>query len=452
MEVYPYHVFVCEQRKPEGLPCCSARGSAAVIEALRREVAVRGLTEKVLVTACGSIGLCERGPNMVVYPEGVWYSGVQPEDVPEIVASHFEEGVPVRRLLNADPSALQEEVRINRSRYLQSLRAKEAAGLLPDDLQQTIRAFQDSRVILTAVELDAFAAVGGGATAEDAAARMHSDPRATEMLLNALVALGLLEKRNQQFRCLPVAERHFTAGPHDARGAVGHMVSLWRTWSNLTDAVRTGTAAGHQEMAERGGDWTTTFIAAMHQNATERAPHVVAAVGAAGVRRMLDVGGGSGAYSIAFAGAAPALAADILDLPTVLPIAQGHIDAAGLSSRIHLRSGDLRRDDLGSGYDLVFVSAICHMLAPDENRDLLRRCYAATAPGGRIVIQDFLLEPDRTAPKFAVLFALNMLVGTAAGNSYTEAEYASWLEETGYGEIKRVRLPGPSNLVVARRA
>ena len=89
---------------------------------------------------------------------------------------------------------------------------------------------------------------------------------------------------------------------------------------------------------------------------------------------------------------------------------------------------------------------------PDENRELLGRCHAATAPGGRIVIQDFILEPDRTAPKSAVLFALNMLVGTSAGNTYTEAEYASWLEAAGYAEAKRVRLPGPSSLVVARRA
>jgi (2Fe-2S) ferredoxin/predicted O-methyltransferase YrrM len=435
------------------LPCCSARGSAAVIEALRREVAARGLTDRVLVTACGSIGLCERGPNMVVYPEGVWYSGVRPEDVAEIVTSHFEEGVPVRRLVNTDPAGLQEEVRINRSRYLQSVRAKEAAGLLPDDLQQTIRAFQDSRVILTAIELDAFTAVAGGASAEAAATRMQADPRATAMLLDALAAMGLLEKRNQQYRPMPVAERHLTAGsPHDARGAIGHLVSLWRTWSHLTDAVRTGTAVGHQEMAERGDQWTARFIAAMHHYASERAPHVVAAVGPAGVRRMLDVGGGSGAYSIAFAQAAPELDADILDLPTVLPIAQRHIDAAGLASRIHTRAGDLRQDDLGSGYDLVFVSAICHMLGPDENRELLGRCHAATAPGGRIVIQDFILEPDRTAPKSAVLFALNMLVGTSAGNTYTEAEYASWLEAAGYAEAKRVRLPGPSSLVVARRA
>jgi cyclopropane fatty-acyl-phospholipid synthase-like methyltransferase len=163
---------------------------------------------------------------------------------------------------------------------------------------------------------------------------------------------------------------------------------------------------------------------------------------------MLDVGGGSGAYSIAFASANENLQVDLLDLATVIPIAQGHIKSAGLAGRIRTRPGDLRADKFGEGYDLVFVSAICHMLGPGENKDLLQRCFEALAPRGRVVIQDFILEPDKTAPKSAALFALNMLVGTQAGSTYTEAEYATWLEEVGFQEVRHVRLPGPSGLIV----
>jgi (2Fe-2S) ferredoxin/predicted O-methyltransferase YrrM len=451
MEIFPYHVFVCEQRKAEGLPCCSARGSVAVIDALRREVARQGLIDKVQITTCGSLGLCERGPNLVVYPEGAWYSGVTVADVPELVASHFGQGIPLRRLLNTDPAAVRNEVQTNRNRYLQSLRAKEAAGVMPDDLMLTIRGYQESRVILTAIELDAFSAVGEGATAADAAAKMRADARASEMLLNALTSMGLLEKRDGRFRCTPVSSRHFTAGPCDGRAAMGHTVNMWNTWSRMTEAVRTGSAPCYKEHADRGGDWTEPFIAAMHKYASEGAPAVVQAVGAAGVARMLDVGGGSGAYAIAFAKAAPELHAEILDLGAVLTIAQRHIDAAGLAGRISTREGDLRRDALGAGYDLIFVSAICHMLGEDENLDLVKRCYAAAAPGGRIVIQDFILDPDRTSPKSAALFALNMLTGTERGNTYTESEYRAWLQEAGFGEVARVRLPGPAGLIVARR-
>ena len=99
MEPFRYHVFACQQQKPEGIPSCTARGSLQMIEALRREIAQRGLADEVQLTLCGSIGVCERGPNMIVYPEGIWYSGVRAEDVPEIVESHFQKGVPLDRLI-----------------------------------------------------------------------------------------------------------------------------------------------------------------------------------------------------------------------------------------------------------------------------------------------------------------------------------------------------------------
>ena len=452
MEPVRYHVFVCDQQKPEGAPCCSARGSGKMIDALRREIAARGLMDEVQITVCGSLGLCERGPNLIVYPGGVWYSGVQAEDVPELVQAHFQEGRVLDRLVNTDAAALGAEVRSNRDKMLAALRAKDAAGALPDDLAQTIRAFQESRVMLTAIELDLFTAVGQGANAPQIAGKLGTDPRATEMLLNALTAMGMLTKQAGTFRNTPVAARYFVKGsPDDAQAAMMHTVHLWDRWSTLTDCVRVGTAVSHEEMRERGEDWTQAFIAAMHHNAAERAAQVVQAVGTEGVERLLDVGGGSGAYSIAFARASAKLQAELLDLETVLPIAQGHIEKAGLAGRIKTGAGDLRSGTLGEGFDLVFVSAICHMLSPEENWDLLKRCHAALALQGRIVIQDFILEADKTAPKLAALFALNMLVGTQAGSSYSEQEYNSWLHEAGFQDVRRVRLAGPSGLMLGTR-
>jgi predicted O-methyltransferase YrrM len=188
----------------------------------------------------------------------------------------------------------------------------------------------------------------------------------------------------------------------------------------------------------------------MHRNAATRAPMVVKAVGAASVRRMLDVGGGSGAYSIAFAQANPALRAEVFDLATVVPIAGRHIAEAGLGERVRTLIGDLRKDGLGSGYDLVLLSAICHMLSPEENRDLLRRAFAALAPGGRIVIQDHIMAEDKTRPRGGALFAINMLVGTAGGSTYSEQEYAGWLRECGCEEVQRVELNGPNDLMIGR--
>jgi (2Fe-2S) ferredoxin/SAM-dependent methyltransferase len=455
VQPFRYHVFACDQRKPEGASCCSARGSAAVIDALRREVAARGLADVVQVTTCGSIGLCERGPNLVVYPDAVWYSGVTPGDVPEIVAEHFQNGRAVEHLMNRDAAVVKQEIAENRARMMAGLKARDAAGVVPDDLAEVIRGYQPSRVLLTAIELDVFSAVaraGEKATSENVAADLKTDARATATLLNALVALGVLTKAGQVFANTRAASRFFVAGsPDDARMALRHNLSLWATWSTLTETVRTGEPARRPEMSERADDWTQPFIAAMHRNARLRAPIVVSAVGAERVQHLLDVGGGSGAYAIAFARANPALQADVVDLAPVVPIAARHIAEAGVGDRVRARVGDLRKDTFGSGYDLALVSAICHMLGPAENRDLFRRVCRALAPGGRIVIQDHVMDAGKTAPRSGALFAINMLVGTPNGSTYSEEEYAAWLHEAGFSDVRHMALVGPNDLLVAAR-
>jgi (2Fe-2S) ferredoxin/2-polyprenyl-3-methyl-5-hydroxy-6-metoxy-1,4-benzoquinol methylase len=453
MEPYRLHVYVCDQKKPEGVPCCSAHGSARVIDALRREISAARLGDEVQVTTCGSLGLCGRGPNMVVYPEAVWYSGVQVEDVPAIVEEHFKGGRPVERLINRDPAALRAEIDDNKMKMLAALAAKDAAGMLPDEFQQAVRGYQPSRVLLTAIELDVFTAIGDGSECDEVASKLNTDRRAMEKLLDALVALEVLRKEDGTYSNTPMSERYLVAGAaDDARTALMHTAHLWQRWSTLTDCVRKGTAVTYREMTDRGDDWTTAFIAAMHRNAAARAPQVVRAVGLEDARRMLDIGGGSGAYAIAFARASRDLRVEVLDLQTVLPIAQKHIEEAGLSDRITTRAGDLRSDDLGSGFDLILLSAICHMLGPAANRNLLQRCFAALSPGGRVCIQDFILESDRTSPRSAALFALNMLVGTKEGSTYTREEYRSWLDHVGFVDIQYIALSGPTALVVGRHA
>jgi predicted O-methyltransferase YrrM len=212
---------------------------------------------------------------------------------------------------------------------------------------------------------------------------------------------------------------------------------MWNAWTGLTDSVRTGTAAERPALEGTNAEWTESFIAAMHRNAETTAQEVVHAVGADGVHRMLDVGGGSGAYSIAFANANPNLQSELLDLASVVPIARKHIDAAGLNGRVVTRIGDLTKDELGQRFDLVLLSAICHMLSPEENRDLLGRAWDALAPGGRLVVRDFILEPDKTSPKPAALFALHMLVNTWGGATYSEEEYRNWLREAGFTRVMR---------------
>ena len=449
MEPFRHHVFVCTQQKPEGVTCCPASGSMSILGALHGELGKQGLSNDVQVSTCGCLGLCDDGPIMIVYPEGVWYRKLTPADVPEIVASHLKAGVAVSRLQWNDPPAMKAAATDHTQQYLAMVKARDEAGTLPDDLNDMVRAFMPSRAVLTALELDIFTAVAEGASAVQVAKNIGADARATEMLLNVLVSLKLLEKRDETFVDTPASARFFAEGSRDnARDGLIHTAHLWQRWSTLTECVLAGTSV---QPRVRDDSWTKPFIAAMDRNAKERAGAVVKAFAGTGIKRMLDLGGGSGAYSIAFARAVPGLTSEILDTADVVPLAQDYIQKAGLTDRIATRVGDMLRDPLGKNFDLVLVSAICHMFSPAENRDLLECAYNALAPKGQVVVQDFILDPSKTAPRAAALFSLNMLVGTRAGSSYSEPEYTTWLRDAGFKDVRRVRLAGPSGLMIGAR-
>ncbi len=449
MEPFRHHIFVCTQNKPEGVPCCPSSGSWQVLQTLEREIGSQGLDDEVQVTTCGCLSLCDDGPVMVVYPEGVWYHKITAEDVHEIVSSHLREGRVVSRLAWCDAAAMKAQATEHRDYYRAMVKARDEAGTLPDDLNDMIRSYMPSRTVLTALELDVFSAVDNGECAECISKKIHADSRATEMLLNALVSLKLLTKTNGTFFNTPASARFFAKGSRDnARAGLLHIANIWHHWSNLTDSVRAGTAVQHDGRRDRHVE---DFIAAMDRNANQRAAAMVKAVGTAGIKRMLDLGGGSAANSIAFARVVPELQSDVVDLEDVVPLTREYVEKSGLADRISVHTGDMLRDPLEENYDLVLVCAICHMFSPEDNRELFRRAYNALAAHGQIVVQDFILDPSKTAPRAAALFSLNMLVGTTAGRSYSEPEYAQWLREAGFSDLRRVNLPGLSALMIATR-
>jgi predicted O-methyltransferase YrrM len=320
---------------------------------------------------------------------------------------------------------------------------------LPDRWIQLMRSFMPSRCILTALELDLFTAIGNGSTAEQAASTAKTDARATGMLLNALVAIGLLTKEGEVFHNSPDSAQFFVGGTRgDCREGWLHIADIWHTWTNLTESIRLGTRIPLERSSSP--EWTRNFIAGMQYNASQRALILVEAVGTKGVRRVLDLGGGSGIYSIAFAKASPDIHCEIRDLPKVVPLTAKYVKQAGYEARIAIREGNMLKDDLGSGLDLVLLNAICHMFSPEDNQQLFRRIRRALAPEGRLVVQDFILSPDKSGPLHAALFSLNMLVATDGGASYSESEYASWMSSAGFAGVQRTDLPGPGSLIIGR--
>jgi SAM-dependent methyltransferase len=323
----------------------------------------------------------------------------------------------------------------------------------PRSILDIATAFQRSRALLTAYELEIFTVLNDESrTSGEVASAIGCDPRATDRLMNALVAMGLLEKQGARFRNGAAASAYLVKGKAAYMGNLSHTNHLWNTWSHLTATVREGRpAASIGAINDRGDEWLRPFIAAMHWRARQSAGGVVKLLDLTGVTRVLDVGGGSGAYAMAFARARQGISAVVFDLPSVVPLTRGYIQAEALSSEVATVEGDYLRDPLGGGYDLVFMSAVIHSNSPEENRRLFGKAAAALEPGGRLVVQDFLVLEDRSGPPQAALFALNMLVGTQSGDTFTESEVRGWMAEAGLEPGERIDTAIGTNIIVGRK-
>jgi predicted O-methyltransferase YrrM len=289
----------------------------------------------------------------------------------------------------------------------------------------------ESRVLLTAAELDLFTIAGAAPlTAEQIAERIGGNRRSLTIVLDAVAAMGLLVKREGAYQTEPSAARLLSAdSPVSILPIIQHNIDLWERWGRLTEKIAA---------QEKPGWSMKAFIGAMHAIARPLAERIVTLVDPGQARRLIDVGGGSGSYTLAFLTAAPGMRATIFDRPEVIEMARERVAAAGMRERVTLVPGDFDQDPLPAGHDLAFVSAIIHQNSPAENKALFRKVFASLEPGGRIVVRDHVLSPDRTEPRSGALFAVNMLVGTEGGNSYTEAEIRDGLTEAGFVRVRLI--------------
>lgn len=321
-----------------------------------------------------------------------------------------------------------------------------------EDIGYLSRSFQQSRVFLTAFELDIFTVLGDSEkTSEEIAGEIKADPRATDRLLNALCTTNAITKSKGKFRNSKAASEHLVKGKPDYQAGTMHAVHLWDSWTNLTNTVRTGGIERKSPVEKKESDWFEPFIAAMHGRAVNEAPGLVQQIDLTGVNKVLDVGGGSGAFSMAFANAKTDLLSTVFDLPNVIPMTQRYIKENGLEERVSTVIGDYNTDELPSGYDLVFLSAIIHSNSPVQNLALFKKIYNSLNSGGRIVISDFIMDDDRTNPVFGVFFALNMLVNTASGDTYTQSEVKDWIEKAGMTFVELKEAPN-TGLIIGRKA
>jgi 2-polyprenyl-3-methyl-5-hydroxy-6-metoxy-1,4-benzoquinol methylase len=299
-----------------------------------------------------------------------------------------------------------------------------------------------SQIIRAATHYKFFTLIAQGQTTVDAiVGAAKTDARGTRMVLDSLVALDVLTKRQNTYGLTPDADAFLVEGrPGDLTPMLDIESGLsYENWGHLTDALRDPTKVRQYADLDKGGDFFPKLIRAILPMglgaADATAEHLDIGTRRKGVR-VLDIGIGGAAWSIPFAQRDPTAQVVGFDLPEVLPHTKQIVSEFGVERQFSLRPGNLMKDHLGdSQFDIVILGNICHGLTPDQNRDLLRRTRQALAPGGALVIADMIPNDERTGPPFPVLFAVNMFV-MGGEDTYPMSDYRSWLAETGYRDVE----------------
>jgi SAM-dependent methyltransferase len=305
---------------------------------------------------------------------------------------------------------------------------------------EDVRGFLKGRIILTAAELDLFTWLGKEqASADNLAKELECDRRCLTRLLDCLVALQLLSKKDGIYQNTKRGALLSSEHPETELPMVLHLNGLWESWGGLTETVRTGTNPKRKPVTKRGNDSLKAFIGAMHVVGRGLSQKIAGSYNFAPFKRLLDIGGATGTYTIAFLEKNPKMTAVLFDLPDVIPWAEEQLGADGMLERVECVAGDFYKDELPKGCDLVLLSAIIHQNSPEENLALYRKIHRAVLPGGTLIIRDHVMEPTRTHPPQGTLFAINMLVNTKGGDTYTFAEIKETLERAGFGEVKLLR-------------
>jgi predicted O-methyltransferase YrrM len=323
------------------------------------------------------------------------------------------------------------------------------------ELLDVVRSFQTGCILAAGVTLDVFTRLHEKpATARALASRLDTDLRATTILLDALAALGFLEKQSSQYSAPEDLARLLSErSAENILPMARHQANCLRRWAELPRVVRTGSRPEPVASVRGAAADQADFIGAMHNISKPIADEVVGKLQPLKFRHLLDIGGGPGTWTIAFLRAVPAARATLFDLPPVVAMAKQRLAEAGLLDRATLVGGDFYADDLPAGADLVWLGAICHQNSRQQNRDLFAKAFTALGDGGALVIRDVVMEPSRIAPASGALFAVNMLTATEAGGTYTFKEYSEDLRKAGFGKAVLVHQDEfMSSLIRARKA
>ena len=308
-------------------------------------------------------------------------------------------------------------------------------------------AFQESCLLFAASDLGLFRKLAetGPATASDLAGALHLDVRGATLLMNACAAIGLLEKAGEKFSNSAESAAFLVPGkPGDLSGALRYNRDVYNAWGKVAQLARTGTPVEDPQI-HLGDDEarTRSFVMSMHGKALAMAQPVLSLLDVKGRKRLLDIGGGPGTFSVLLAKANPGLQCTVLELAPIAAIAKDMIAAEGQSERVELLPGDYHTTPFPKGMDVVLFFGMMHQEPVEVIRDLLARGYEALNPGGLVYVMDMMTDASHVNPPFSAMFAVNMALTKEHGWVFSDEELRGWLKGTGFQHIEIRPLPPP---------
>ena len=318
----------------------------------------------------------------------------------------------------------------------------------PGLIMQLALAYRSSAIFFAASDFDVFSALtGDGLTAPELAENSGAQPEPMRMVLESCVDLGLLARDGERYRNTPTAETFLVRGrPAFLGGALTYARDLYPAWGGLTQLVKTGRPTMPPETI-LGDDKARTraFVMAMHERAKGIGSILSQVVDLTGRKRLIDVGGGPGTYSVALCRQTPGLTATVLDRPGVLEVSRELVDAAGFADRVSLLPGDYLETPFGSGFDVALLSGMMHRETSVGVMLLLTKAFAALEAGGQIIVSDVFFDDDRkNSPPFSTSFALNMMLTSHEGSAHAKTEMQRWMAAAGFANISVRDLPRPN--------
>jgi precorrin-6B methylase 2 len=327
----------------------------------------------------------------------------------------------------------------------------------PGLIMQWALAYRASAVFFAASDFDVFSVLAAGSmTAADLAATTGAQAEPLRMVLESCVDLGLLVRDGDRFANTVTADTFLVRGrPAFLGGALTYARDLYPAWGGLASLVK----SGHPPMPPEtilGEDKAKTraFVMAMHERAKGIGSILSQIVDLTGRRRLIDVGGGPGTYSVMLCQRTPGLAATVLDRPGVLEVTRELVDGAGFADRVTLLPGDYLETPFGSGFDVALLSGMMHRETEAGVMLLLTKAFAALEPGGQVIVSDVFFDDDRkNTPPFSTSFALNMMLTSDHGSAHAKTEMQRWMASAGFTgiEVRDMPKPNPHSLILGTK-